>query len=231
MTIPLIALAVFAIGAGWFGIPENFPVLGGILNNNYFHHFVGATVEETLHVLDEEFHLAHELTNLAEHSFNLFPLGVSLFVALGGLFAGYLVYGRNPLRANQPDPLEKPLGPLYAFLRDKWRWDELYAFIFLRPAVFFSEVVVYEWVDKGVIDGTLHLIARTMYTIGHYMKRFEEIVISGGMDWIKDQVLDAAREARAIQTGKIQEYVLVSLFITVALAAVVLLINSGILNQ
>jgi hypothetical protein len=63
------------------------------------------------------------------------------------------------------------------------------------------------------------------------MKRFEEIVIRGGVDWIKDQVLDAAREARAIQTGKIQEYVLVSLLITAALALVVMLINAGTFNS
>ena len=227
MTIPLIGLAVFAIAAGWFGIPETFPVLGPIVNNNYFHHFVGATVEHTLEVLEEE-HLAHALVTLP---FNIIPLATSIFVALGGLFAGYLVYGRNPLRANQPDPLERPLGPLYAFLRDKWRWDELYQLIFLRPAVFFSEVFVYEWVDKGVINGTLHLIAQTIYTIGHYMKRFEEIVISGGVDLLKDFALWVAREGRAIQTGKIQEYVLVSLFITGALAFVVVAINQGWIND
>jgi NADH-quinone oxidoreductase subunit L len=230
MTIPLIGLAVFAVTAGWVGIPENFPVLGGILNNNYFHHFVGATVEETLHVLEEE-HLAHALVNLGALDFDFFPLTVSLFVALGGLLAGYWVSGRKPLRANQPDPLEKPMGPLYAFLRDKWRWDELYATIFLGPAVWFSETFVYTLVDRGVIDGTLHLIARTIYTIGHYMKRFEEIVISDGVDMVKDWFLGLFNEARAIQTGKIQEYVLVSLLITAALAVVVMLINSGVMNS
>jgi hypothetical protein len=70
-----------------------------------------------------------------------------------------------------------------------------------------------------------------MYTIGHYMKRFEELVFGQFVDWIKDQVLDAAREARAIQTGKIQEYVLVSLFITAALAVVVMDINNGWLTS
>jgi NADH-quinone oxidoreductase subunit L len=227
MTIPLIGLAVFAVAAGWAGIPEEFPVLGQILDNNYFHHFVGATVEHTLEVLEEE-HLAHVLVTLP---FNAFPLATSIVVALGGLLGGWLVYGRNPLRANQPDPLERPLGPLYAFLRDKWRWDELYGLVFLRPAVFFSEVVVYAWVDKGVIDGTLHLVARTIYTIGNGMKWFEETVISGGVDWVKDVVLGWANEARAIQTGKIQEYVLVSLFITAALAVVVMAINNGWLTS
>ncbi len=88
-------------------------------------------------------------------------------------------------------------------------------------------MVVYAWVDKGLIDGTLHLIARTMYTIGHYMKRFEEVVISGGVDWVKDEFLGTAREFRTIQTGKLQEYALVSAGIASVLAILILAINFG----
>ena len=36
MTIPLILLAIFAVIAGWAGIPESFPVIGPIVNNNLF---------------------------------------------------------------------------------------------------------------------------------------------------------------------------------------------------
>lgn len=41
MTIPLLGLAFFAITAGWAGIPESFPVLGPLVNNNFFHHLWG----------------------------------------------------------------------------------------------------------------------------------------------------------------------------------------------
>jgi NADH-quinone oxidoreductase subunit L len=146
-------------------------------------------------------------------------------VALGGLLLGWLVYARRPLEAKQPDPLVRPLGPLHTFLANKWYWDELYSSVFIRPAVTFSEVIVSEWMDRGLIDGTLHLVARTTYAIGQYMKRFEEVVISEGVDRVKDGVLSAAREFRSIQTGKIQEYALVSLLIAWALTAAVLIIN------
>jgi NADH-quinone oxidoreductase subunit L len=36
MTVPLIVLSVFAIGYGWVGIPEEFPILGGLVPN-WFH--------------------------------------------------------------------------------------------------------------------------------------------------------------------------------------------------
>ncbi len=228
MVWPLIALSVFAVGAGWSGIPESFPVLGRIVNSNFFHHFVGATVEETLHELQQLHLVEHGLETLP---FNPFPLLASVVVALGGLFVGWWVYGRQPLEKNQPDPLVAPFGPLYTFLKNKWYWDELYQFLFIGPAVYVSEVVVYEMVDKGLIDGTLHLVARTVYRIGYFMLRFEQVVISGGVDWLKDQFLATVSEFRQLQTGKIQEYALVSMLIASALTFVILAINYGWLNR
>ena len=75
MTAPLVVLAVFAVGFGWVGIPEHFPLLGGLLPN-WFHEFVGSTLSETPEGVP----------------FNLVPLATSLFVALGGLLLGWLVY-------------------------------------------------------------------------------------------------------------------------------------------
>jgi NADH-quinone oxidoreductase subunit L len=81
--------------------------------------------------------------------------------------------------------------------------------------------------DRGLIDGFLHLVARAVYNVGYVARRFEEVVIKGGVDWVKDQFLSMAREFRYLQTGKIQEYALISVLIAAALAAVVLLINNG----
>jgi NADH-quinone oxidoreductase subunit L len=227
MTWPLIALSVFAIGVGWFGIPEKFPVLGPLVDNNFFHHFVGATIEETMIELEEMHLVGHALETLP---FNAFPLLVSIVVALGGLGLGWLVYGRKTLARDESDPLVSALGPLHGFLKNKWYWDELYDTVFIRPTIYFSEVIVYEVMDKGIIDGTLHLIARTVFRIGRFMLRFEEVVISGGVDWLKDQFLVTVSEFRQLQTGKIQEYALVSMLIASALAFVVLAINYGWLD-
>jgi NADH-quinone oxidoreductase subunit L len=140
---------------------------------------------------------------------------------------GYLVYGRKPLTQDQPDPLIAPLGPLHTFLQNKWYWDELYQTLFIGPTIRFSERVVYEIVDKGIIDGFLHLVARVVFRIGRMMKSFEDAVIGRGVDWLKDQTLSVAREFRQLQTGKIQEYTVVSMLIASALAFVVLAINYG----
>ncbi len=49
MTLPLVILSIFAVGAGWSGIPENFPGLGGILPN-WFEKFTGSMLGEVEHV-------------------------------------------------------------------------------------------------------------------------------------------------------------------------------------
>jgi NADH-quinone oxidoreductase subunit L len=228
MTIPLILLSVFAVAAGWAGIPETLPVLGPAVNNNYFHHYVGATIYKLMEELYELHLVAHPIETLP---YNWEPLVTSLVVALGGLFLGWWIYGRKPLEAGESDPEVRTLGPIYTFLYNKWYFDEIYQRVFINPTIYLSENVVYKAIDKTVIDGILHAIARGFYDFGYYVKRFEEVVISDGVDWLKDRFLDIAAEFRQLQTGRVQEYALISALIAVALITVVLLINYGWLGQ
>ena len=222
MTIPLVLLAIFAVAVGWGGIPESFPVIGPLVDNNYFHHFVGATIYETMHEL-EELHLVSR--GIGTIPFSPVPLITSLVVALGGLFLGWLIYARKPLKEGQADPMVRPLGPLHTFLNHKWYWDELYEVLFYRPTIWIAETLVYEYVDKGLIDGTLHLIAHVFYAFGSYMKRLEELVFGNFVDWVKDVFLRGADYTRELETGKIQEYVWMSAISIMVIAAFLLAIN------
>jgi hypothetical protein len=68
--------------------------------------------------------------------------------------------------------------------------------------------------------------------VGQAMKRTEELVFGDAVDWVKDQFLAMTKEARELQTGKIQEYALVSGLIAVALAfMIIFLINYGWFEQ
>ncbi len=224
MTFPLVILSIFAVVAGWVGIPDNFLGTEGTFVNMY-HHFVGATIEEPIAELYELHLVGHEIGTLP---WSWVPLITSVVVALGGIVVGYLVYGRKPLTKDQQDPLIRPLGPLHGFLQNKWYWDELYQAVLIRPVVYFSEVVVFEVMDKGIIDGIIHLVARVTYAIGQGAKATEEAVFGRAVDWVKDQFLSMTREVRQLQTGKVQEYVLVSGLIAAALAfMIIFLINYG----
>ena len=151
MTWPLIVLSVFAIGFGWVGIPEHFPGIGGIVEN-WFHHFIGGT-------------LMHHPKGV---NFSWFPLITSLVVALGGLGLGWLVY-RN-FKKGSEDPLKKVLGPVYTLFENKYYFDELYHIVFVKPAQWFSEKVVYLFMDRKIIDGLLHFTAQASFWLGMQFK-------------------------------------------------------------
>jgi NADH-quinone oxidoreductase subunit L len=205
MTYPLIVLAVFAVGAGWVGIPEHFPVIGGLIPN-WFHEFVGGTL------------LEHPYTP----EFSWVPLLTSLGVALGGLGLGWLVY--RDVKAGAVDPLARAFGPVYTVLENKYYFDELYDRIFIKPMYWFADNVVYRFLDRTVIDGFLHAVARASSWIGANLRRWiDMLIINQGIgDGIGFGTNRIGRFLRVIQTGRVQEYLLVG-FIFIGLVLIYLL--------
>jgi NADH-quinone oxidoreductase subunit L len=190
MTAPLVVLAIFAVTYGWVGIPEHFPGLGGLVPN-WFHEFVGGTLTEMPEVLE----------------FNIIPLLTSLFVALGGLFFGWLVY-RN-VNSVEQDKLQIPL------LKNKYYFDELYDFLFIKPITWFSEVFVSKWMDKGLIDGILHIFGPTTGGIGSAIRNYFDLPVINRFfgDGSADATYWIGKNLRPIQTGRIQQYLLLSLVV------------------
>jgi NADH-quinone oxidoreductase subunit L len=205
MLLALVVLAFFAVTAGWVGIPATFPLIGGILPN-WIQAYAGGTLLEPPEVLP----------------FVWAPLLTSLVVALGGLLLGWWVY--RGYRAGAADPLEAPLGTLYTLLRNKYYFDELYDFLFVRPVYWISETFVSVWVDRGVIDGSLDLIGRTALRLGDIFRNYIDLpVVNGFGDFVGEGVKRFGRTFRVIQTGKVQQYLLVLMAIIVVLGAVLLL--------
>lgn len=232
MTLPLVLLSFFAVAAGWVGIPDNFLGTEGIFTN-VFHHFVGATLEHPIELLYKDDLVAHKIATLPWDGlpflpFLSIPLVSSLVVALGGIALGYWLYGRKPLEAGQPDPLIGILGkPLHSFLENKWYWDEFYNTAFIKPTNYFAEVVAYEVIDKGIIDALLHFVSRATFEFGRWMAVTEKFVFGDAIDWLKDRFLDLAKEFRTFQSGKIQEYALLSIFFMWMLAMFIYGFNAG----
>jgi NADH-quinone oxidoreductase subunit L len=193
MTLPLIILAVFAIGIGWFGISETFPIIGGIIPN-YVHEFIGSTLEETPEALP----------------FSIWPLLVSLFVALGGLSLGWLVY-RNQ-KSGADDPLKIALGPVHTLLKNKYYFDEIYDRIFVRPAYWVSDTFTNQILDRGIIDGILHFIARIASSVGGILRNyFDKPIVNGFGDFVGEGVKKVGRSLKIIQTGRVQQYLIMAL--------------------
>jgi NADH-quinone oxidoreductase subunit L len=81
---------------------------------------------------------------------------VSPFVAmLLGLSLAWLMYIRKP---DLPGRLAANQRPLYLFLLNKWYFDEVYAFLFIRPAQALGRLL-WKRGDGSVIDGALNGLA------------------------------------------------------------------------
>jgi NADH-quinone oxidoreductase subunit L len=196
MTTPLVILAVFAVAYGWIGIPTEFPLIGGLLPN-WLHEFVGGTLAEAPEAV----------------VFNWVPLLTSLVVALGGLYLGWITY-RN---VNTPaeDRLQIPL------LKNKYYFDEFYDRVFVKPAYWFAENVVYKFIDQGLIDGILHIFGPATQGLGAFIRnKFDLPVINRFFgDGSADVTYWFGGKLRAVQTGRIQQYLMFALVVFIAIGA------------
>jgi NADH-quinone oxidoreductase subunit L len=212
MTVPLMLLAFFALTLGFAGIPEE--IIGE--GRNWFHHFVG-------------------------HEFAATPLSVpvmllSALLAVGGLFLGWLVYGRKPLAAGQPDPLVKVLGPVHTVLKNKYYFDELYHATFVRGSLALADVFfkfdnrwvidpivnlagrtgvalakLSDFLDSRFVDGTVHLVGRVVAVLCGWYRLFDIHVVNGAVDLVGRLTQIAGDKLRPIQTGRVQNYLVVAL--------------------
>lgn len=225
MTVPLMILAVFAISLGWAGIPEQFPVIGGIIPN-WFHHFVGSMLEtgEAEHAAKVTGHLAEASTGFAWQ-----PLVMSIGFALSGLVFGWLAYGLKPMEAGETDRVEAAmqkvwLGWLYEAMRHRFYFDEIYQAIFVRPSIWLADVFDKfdygrEEGEHGVVDGLVNLAGRAGVLISEGLNIFDLDVVDGAVNGVADVVRGGGKAVRPIQTGKVQNYLLLASLMVLALIA------------
>ncbi|HEX5837729.1 MAG TPA: NADH-quinone oxidoreductase subunit L, partial [Anaerolineales bacterium] len=197
MTVPLIILAVFAVAYGWVGIPEHFPILGGLVPN-WLHEFVGGTLAEHPEAL----------------AFHPVPLLTSLLVALGGLYLGWVTY-RN-VNAPAEDRFQIPV------LKNKYYFDEIYDRVFVKPAYWFAENVVYKFMDQGVIDGILHIFGPVTDRLGSIIRNYFDLPVINRFfgDGSAEVTYRTGDRLRLVQTGRIQQYLMLALVVFITIGAV-----------
>ena len=224
MTLPLIILAVFAIFAGFVGVPSDFPMLGPILSpeyNNFKHLMIEAlplTEATAAYASLPDYHAKAP-------PFHIVPVATSVLVALAGLWLGWLVYWRKPLSAGQRDPMENFLGPVHAILQNRYYLDELYGRVFVAPSQWLGAQVI-AGLDRGIIDACLHCIARVFTWLGDLVKVLNLWLIDGVGDGIPIAIFSFGGWLRRLQSGRVQLYMLLALAAAVAIG-IVLVLSSG----
>ena len=167
--VMLVPLALLALGALFAGLAFN-------------HYFMGEGAHEFWRhsIFLAEGHEGHPPLWL-----EFAPLTVTII----GFLIAYYYYILHP---ELPKKLADRKGMLYLFFYNKWYFDELYDFLFVRPAFWLGRFL-WKRGDGTVIDGL-------------------------GPDGIAARVLDASRGAVRLQTGYVYHYALAMLLGVVALA-------------
>jgi NADH-quinone oxidoreductase subunit L len=190
MTIPLMILAFLALFGGMLNLPfERFHTLG---------QWLGFTLKEV-----ESLPLNYQVA------------GLSTVLALIGIVVAWYIYGRNPLKAGQVDPLKKSLRGVFTGMENKWYVDELYNAIIITPyrkiSYFLADVIDWRfWHDRfheKVIAGSYNWFSNVL---------LNEYVDQGGIDRVANGLGAGTKSlsgiVRRIQNGFVRSYALSVLF-------------------
>ncbi|MBW4496738.1 MAG: NAD(P)H-quinone oxidoreductase subunit 5 [Oscillatoria princeps RMCB-10] len=150
MTFPLMALAVPSVLVGLVGTPFA----------NYFEAFIHPPGEAVAEVLEhaEEFNLTEFLV----------MGGSSVGIALIGITLASLMYMSRAIDAGA---IAKTIQPLYKLSRNKWYFDDIYDFLFVRGSRRLARQVME--VDYRVVDGAVNLTGLITVLSGEGLKYFE----------------------------------------------------------
>ncbi len=186
MTVPLMVLAVLS-------------VVGGALNLPF----------EGFHNLTHW--LSHTLGEVEGLPLNLPVAGISTALALLAILVSWFLYGRNPLKAGQIDPLKKPLGFVFTGMENKWFVDEGYFALIINPfkkaSAFLADVIDWrfwhDFVHDTVILGTYNWLSEI--ALNEYA---DQKGIDAFANWLGAATQSISGALRKLQNGFVRSYAL-----------------------
>ena len=179
MTVPLVMLAIGAVGLGFLGTPA-YPWLQSKL--------LGET----------EVH-GHSLLDGG----GLMMLSIVL-VALG-LGAGWALYGRRPrAKAEAPDPLAARAPGVIAALANRLGFDELYTATFGRLNAGAADLA--DFLDRFIWGGAVSFLAGLGKFTGLVSSETDERTLNGGFDATSGRLRGVGQAYSQAQTGETHGY-------------------------
>jgi len=133
MLVPLMILAALSLVGGLVGI------------GNRFEHFLAPVFGTT--------EVAEGAVEGAGRGTEYLLMGASVTVALLGWWLAYLLYHK---RKDLPQKIADALGGFYQAIVNKYWVDEFYAAIFVKPLIDGSTRILWQGVDRRVIDDTVN---------------------------------------------------------------------------
>jgi NADH-quinone oxidoreductase subunit L len=170
MVVPLIILAVFCVISGWVGISE---AMGG---SDRFEHFLAPVFQAAAPVAPSGTPRAHESASI-----ELLFSTISVAAALAGFMIAWFLYYK---RTDLPAKIVRSLGGLYTLVLDKYRIDELYSAVFIKPLIAASTDIFWKGMDRGLIDGAADGSAAAAQEVSDEMRRMQSGNIRSYAGWV-----------------------------------------------
>ena len=155
MTAPLVVLAILSFVGGWIGLPRVFGE-----NLDRFTAFLSP-------ILLPLASAAERAEPGLSHGAEWLLMGVSVAAAVAGLLLARSWYVRGQGRV--PDRIAASFPAAYALLAEKFRVDELYGLLFVRPFDWLARML-WKVVDVLVIDGILNAGAFLVELVGDLLR-------------------------------------------------------------
>jgi NADH-quinone oxidoreductase subunit L len=143
-------------------------------------------------------------------------------LATGAAWAGIaLAMAMYLFGTMSPREVHRQFPSVYRFLRNKWWFDELYEFLFVRPAHLLASVCA--WVDRHWIDWLIDNLARcTAWFARLWEWATDRMIVDRLLDGIAHRTYRLGVSLRRVQTGALRQYVM---FLVVGVIAIFLIIS------
>jgi NADH-quinone oxidoreductase subunit L len=170
MVVPLLILAFLSLVGGLVGI------------GNRFEHFLAPVFEESVPLSGAA---AAAANSLAESSggrgAELTLMGISVAIAFLGWYLAYLLYYKRP---ELPEKIAASLGSLYATVGHKYYIDELYAAVFIKPLIDGSTRILWQGVDRKIIDAAVNDTAVGARNVSNEVRQMQSGNLRSYAGWI-----------------------------------------------
>jgi NADH-quinone oxidoreductase subunit L len=154
MTFPLVVLGCLSVVVGWLGLPAVFGEHANLIGP-----FLAPVIAPIA---------GHEAGHEAlPHATEWILMAVSVAVAASGLYLAYQWYAKQGGRV--PARIAAAMPGAYGLVADKFRIDELYGFLFVRPFAWLSRTL-WKVVDVLIIDGILNASAFLVELAGDFLR-------------------------------------------------------------
>ena len=170
MLIPLVILAVLSVCGGWIGAERFDKFLSPAL-----HADVSANSPE-------EVATATPAPEPKEQGGSESLLtAISVLAAASGLFLAWVLYQKRP---QLPQEIAHALGAFYEAVVHKYYVDEIYAAVFVKPLIDGSTRILWQGIDRDVIDATLDNSAEGAREVSDAMRHMQSGNLRSYAGWI-----------------------------------------------